>query len=50
MPRNDYNETAIEISKRILEEKVASGEVEIVGHTDDERTLYRENPTEYKGA
>ena len=49
MPRDDYNETSIEISQRILEEKVASGEVEIVGHTEDERTLYRENLTEYKG-
>ena len=50
MSVEDMAETAIEIQSRILEEKVAEGSVEVVGETEDGKTLFQENVTEYTGA
>jgi hypothetical protein len=44
-------ETSITIEQRLMDEKIASGEVEKVGvRESDDVVLYRVNPTEYKGA
>jgi hypothetical protein len=38
----EHGETLIEISQRLMQEALAYGRVEIVGETDDGRTLFRE--------